>query len=305
MIKYYSASKLRLIFAIFLINALVACGGSNNSTYSGSLSLGITDGPIEIADVVSVSFTAVEVHGPETILFEFEEAQTINLLDYQGNERLMLLDGEELPTGNYQWLRLIVNDDASYIEIEGEQYPLLIPSGAETGLKLNQNFVVASGATSDFTIDFDLRKSIHQEGNGDYTLRPTLRIVNNLEAGSITGTIDSDLIFSQDCHNGDNNDIGNMIYLYDQGIISFFQDFQGNANDPIATSPVIYNEVSGDYEYTLGFIAPGVDVYMVAFTCDALLDVNSEDNSDDMYFYAYAPVTVTAGTTTVVDIPYF
>ena len=57
---------------------------------------------------------------------------------------------------------------------------------------------VGAGSTNDFTIDFDLRKSVvHPPGQGEtYLLKPVLRLVNNLEVGTIDGTVAAALLWS-------------------------------------------------------------------------------------------------------------
>lgn len=258
--------------------ALSGCGGGGSSNSSGKLTLGITDGPVENASEVVVSFTSVEIKGAERKLIEFDEAKTLNLLTLQGEDRSLLLDGEPLASGNYQWIRLGVNEVDSYIVIDGNQYPLEIPSGAQTGLKLNRGFTIGVGSTNDFTIDFDLRKSVHQQGNGVYKLRPTLRLVDNLEVNTINGTITEALVIDAECNNGNNNDTGNAVYLFN-GNDALIHDVQGNDADPMASATVVYNPQTDLYEFTIGYVQVGN--YTVAFTCDALLDINTEDNSAD------------------------
>jgi len=229
--------------ALAIVIALSGCGGGGSggsSSSTGELSLGITDGPVENASEVVVSFTSVELQGAERKLIEFDEAKTLNLLALQGEDRLLLLDGETLASGDYQWIRLGVNEADSYIVIDGSQYPLEIPSSAQTGLKLNRGFTIGVGSTNDFTIDFDLRKSIHQEGTGDYKLRPTLRLVDNLEVNTINGTVAEALIIDPDCNNGPNNDTGNAVYLFN-GNDTSLQDIQGNDADPMASATVVLN----------------------------------------------------------------
>jgi hypothetical protein len=43
----------------------------------------------------------------------------------------------------------------------GEECELRVPSGAESGLKLNRGFTLPADGSVALTIDFDLRKSIH------------------------------------------------------------------------------------------------------------------------------------------------
>lgn len=267
------------ISALVLVTAIAGCGGSGggggNNT-NGSLSLGITDGPVENATAVVVSFTSVELQGPEKKLIAFDEAKTLNLLEYQGEDRLLLLDNEQLVSGDYQWIRLGVNEADSYIEIDGIRYALEIPSSAQTGLKMNRGFTLGAGSITDFTIEFDLRKSVHQEGTGDYKLRPTLRLVDNLEVNTITGTVADSLITAVECNNGDNDDIGNVVYLYVGSDVEP-QDIQGNEGDPLTSATVTYNNTAQLYEFTIGYVPTGD--YTLAFTCDASNDVNTEDNS--------------------------
>jgi hypothetical protein len=70
-----------------------------------------------------------------------------------------------VPAGRYQSIRLLIeaqqNQPSSYIDFaSGARYPLYVPSGSESGLKLIRGFTVAAGSNSNFTIDFDLRKSV-------------------------------------------------------------------------------------------------------------------------------------------------
>ena len=64
----------------------------------------------------------------------------------------------------------------------------------QSGLKLNRGFDVPAGGSADFTIDFDLHKSVHMTGSGSYMLRPTLRMVDNIMVGSISGTVGASLV---------------------------------------------------------------------------------------------------------------
>ncbi len=292
--------KKNTYIALAVATILTACGGGDsNNDNTGELSLGITDGPVENASAVVVAFSSVELHGAENKVIEFEELQTINLLDYQGEERVLLLDGETFAAGDYQWVRLGVDETASYIEVDGLEYELDIPSGSQAGLRMNRGITIGAGSSSDFTIDFDLRKSITQEGTGDYKLRPTLRLVNNLEVNSINGTVDASLVIDEGCNNGDNDDIGNAVYLF-EGQDALAQDLQGNSGDPLVSATVNYNSESQQYEFVLGYVPLGD--YTVAFTCDASLDVNDEDNSEIVSFSDGVNISVVAENESSVSI---
>lgn len=296
----------RLLGTGALVVALSACssGSGDGSVLSdqqaiGKLSIGLTDGPVDMAEEVVVTVSSVQVHGEDKKTIQIDPPQAINLLDYQGNTRIMLLDDETFTAGEYQWIRLGIDEDDTYIIVEGQQYPLEIPSASKTGLKLNRPFTIGAGSSSDFTIDFDLKKSVHQEGTGDYKLRPTLRVVDMLESNTVTGTVDALLVEDVDCNNGDNNDTGNSVYLYEE-FDATVQDLQGNEGDPLVTAFVNYNNESSEYEFEIGFVPLGE--YTIAFTCDGSLDIATEDNSADMVFTAGQNVTVADGDPVVVVI---
>jgi len=286
-------AKMQVFLTIILSIALSACGSdssnSSDSSDRGELTLGLTDGPVENASEVVITFSSIELKGEESKVIELDSPMSVNLLDFQGASRTLLLDGIELAAGDYQWIRLGVDEAASYIEIDGQQHTFDIPSNAQTGLKLNKGFTIGAGSTTDFTIDFDLRKSVHQQGTGDYKLRPTLRIVDNLAVNTIRGTVAESLITNEECNNGDNDDVGNAVYLF-SGSEATVQDLQGNGSDPMASASVSYNFETETYEFEIGFVPVGA--YTVAFTCDSSLDMNDEDNSDDVSFSSSFPVDV-------------
>ena len=142
----FTITRLRTVFLSGAVLALAACGGGGGSNSStGTLKLGVTDAPVDHATDVVVEFSGVELKrkGGAAFSIDFKDPQTgqpvnkqIHLLDYQGAERAMLLDGEQVPAGEYEWMRLKVNAEPnvvdSYIvlETDGGQCELAIPSGA-------------------------------------------------------------------------------------------------------------------------------------------------------------------------------
>ncbi len=300
--------SLRTVF-ILSVALLTACGGGGGGGSSspppstdGQLSVGISDGPVVGASEVVVAFTGLELKPREGAAFSVIPANSplmINLLDYQGGERAMLLDAETVAAGDYNWMRLLVVEGDSYVILDGhqEELDLEIPSGEKSGLKLNRGFSVAVGSLTDFTIEIDLRKSLTVTGNGRYKLRPTLRLVDNLETNSISGTVDADLIVSETCSNGDNDDIGNAVYVFGEG--ATVQDIQGNDADPLTTATVSYDSDSGTYRFTVAFLAYGS--YHLAFTCNASKD--DPEQEDDLGFTDPIDVTVDAGDTPPVSFP--
>ena len=291
-------TKLAVLAALSL--GLIACGGDDApaAPTTGALSISITDAPITGATAVVVEFSGIELQGPGgRTNIDFDTVKSINLLDYQGSLSTPLAEKSDMPAGNYQWMRLkinaIQNTIDSYIEFENgmEQYSLYVPSGAESGLKLNRPFVIAAGGRTDFTIDFDLAKSIHLPSNAgaDYKLRPTLRIVDNNEVGTVTGTVSNDILTSDQC-TSDSESLVPAVYLFD-GTATTLDDSNViddlDLNEPEPVTLALVNPDTGDYE--IGFIqATQIDEatqtrvslpYTVTLTCTYNRDDDEVDNS--------------------------
>jgi hypothetical protein len=272
---------------------LVACGGGSDGdkAKTGTLKLGITDAPVDYAESVFIQFSGVELKPVEGAPFsiDFTSVKTFDLLDLTGTTRAMLVDGVEIPAGDYEWVRLKVNADPniggdSYVVLDstGEQCEVRIPSGDQTGLKLVRGFTVAVGAITDFTIDFDVRRSlvappgqktiVNTCGNQAFLLKPVLRMVNNLQVGTISGTVDSNLIAAE-CVSSTTPPYPGNVYLFgpiaagaaDTTVIP--DDYDGIVNDPNGADALVSAMVDPNTgNYTIGFIAPGR--YKVAYTCD-------------------------------------
>ena len=290
---------IRPALILFLSVGLASCGsgGGDGGVSTGTLIVSVTDAPVDEADAVVVQFTGVVIQSAEGERhdFDFDAPQQIDLLALQGGGSELILH-ETLPAGRYNWIRLKVDAEEdvmdSFIDISGTRHPLRIPSGSQTGLKLNRGFTVPAGGTADFTIDFDLRKSVHNPPGlwDNYVLRPTLRIVDNIEVGSIAGTVDQALITDVSCTGGD------AVYVF-SGLDVTPDDVDGTEPEPVTTAQVKFDPDSSQYEYKAAFLSSGD--YTVSFTCQASSDAPETD--DAITFVGTANATVVAGTVTTHD----
>jgi hypothetical protein len=263
--------------AAFMLLGLAACGGGGNDAGNGRLDLAVTDAPVDDASSVVVQFSGVafkrEGAAAEIVQNLSPSPRQLDLLQYQGGRAALLLDGVTLPAGNYEWVRLIVDNDSgvrdSYIVLKsGEECELRIPSGAESGLKLNRGFELLADGSVALTIDFDLRKSIHappgQQGataacTQGYLMRPTLRILDDANVGAIAGQVDSALV-TQEC-------LPKVYVFSGSGIVPDDLEDSGDASDvePLVVASVAIENGSTAYTYRAAFLPPGA--YTVAFTC--------------------------------------
>lgn len=287
---------------------LAACGGGSgsssgsaatglggNSTAIGTLAISITDAPVDGANKVVVKFTGVEIKpaGGNAVVYNFGTARSIDLLSLSGGATASLFDAQTVPAGNYEWVRLLVdaqqNVASSFIELKtGSQFPLFIPSGEETGLKLTRGFTVAAGGNTDLTVDFDLRKSIVAPPGqaANYLLKPALRIVDNLQTGTLSGTVPAQRIPS-----------GCTPFIYVFSGSNVVPDDLDPAPapdvDPLVSVPVTLNAATGAFSFKVPFLEAGN--YTVAFTCDGAKDTS--DGEETLVFSPAVNVTVNANQT--------
>ncbi|MFH7325977.1 DUF4382 domain-containing protein [Desulfurivibrio sp. C05AmB] len=282
--------------------ALLAGCSSGSGSPEGTLSLAVTDAPVEDATAVWVQFSGVELHSSEhgNLFFEVgsldEENnelpyKRIDLLALEGGGHELLLDEETLPAGRYQWIRLRLDTEpfANSIVTATGEHDLTIPSGDERGLQLNRPITVPAGGFAAFTIDFDLRKSVVQDGTGDYKLRPTLRMVDNSEVGAVAGQVDVIGI----CETED----GMAVYVFPEHDATPVDINIDEDRGPVLVAPVRFNDDEGEYRYRAAFLTAGA--YTLALTCDA--DQDDPQADDELTFPLQQNVDVVVGETTVAN----
>lgn len=275
-----------VVASSFLV--LAGCGGSGAPTgdATGLFSLGISDGPVHSAEKVCITFDSIEFKqagDAQAFTVDLEPPEKINLLEYQGANAAPLLENEELPAGDYEWVRLGVDasmgsnggagdtggdecdGEASYLVMEGGAvHNVFVPSGEQTGLKLVQGFTVPVNGSIDVTADWDLMQSVTAPPGlaPDVVLKPTIRLVNNVDAGTLAGVVAEELAGAAGCDPS--------VFLFDDGVTPNAVAEEGNdPDDPVATA-MVHEQANSDgtrtFHYEIGFLLAGS--YEAAFTCD-------------------------------------
>ena len=303
----------QLALTAFSIVALAGCGGGGGGNGTGSLSLALTDAPVDGVDQVVVEFTGVTLkpQGGTAVDVTFDQPVSVDLKALHSGNTGLLLDGEIVPAGRYEWIRLAVNAefdsvlDSYVMEDGGGQVELWVPSGANSGLKLVSGFTVVAGGASSFVIDWNLREGLVQSpGQPGYKLQPALRITDMQEYGTIEGTVDAALVSDPTCSSDPNTGEGNAVYVFSGSAIAP-DDIDGAAPEPLTTAEVRLDDMSGAYSYRVSFLAPGD--YTLAFTCQAADDRVPDDENpgadvnDAIVFTNGVDATVIDGETTTVD----
>jgi hypothetical protein len=264
--------SIRLFTVSALAAGIAACGGSGSDSSDGSAtgtaSFDLTDAAVDSVQSVNITVVAVELQpvDGERISFDVdnpENLENINLLDLQNGSVESLISDQELPAGEYEWIRLKLGDESTFsvIDDNGGTNGLFVPSGDQRGLQTS-GFVVPAGESVSFTIDFDVRKSlINPPGLNRYLLKPVLRLVDNSEVGSIYGSVDSTLLANACSDSGENPSVyAGAVYVHAGHDVT--PDDLGSDNEPVVAVPVD----TETYEYRASFLSAGD--YTVSYTCD-------------------------------------
>ena len=254
-----------LVLSFTLMTLISGCGGGGGTTSTsstGEVFLKLTDAPTDDKNVkgVYVTFDALRYQYADSNDswqdVDLNESRTINLLDLQdGNTTL--LNHVELPAGEIAHVRFVLNTNECYVDlVVGGMQPLEVPSGDQTGFKAIGGFTIPAGGTVNVTADFDVRKSVTVTGNVDknvnvtYKLRPTIKIIDNIEVGEINGTMTLDL---------DENVSSVIVYAYEDG--------SWDANESNSTNNfgnAVLSTDATDGSYTLPWLTVGTYDLVVA-----------------------------------------
>jgi hypothetical protein len=182
-----------VLFGILLLAmaVLFSCSKKSTSPDKGGISVYLTDAPANF-DSVNIVVTQVSVHmagndslnGWQTISDTTAYYDLLNLR----NGAEVLFANHELPAGQYTQIRLIIGNGSNVV-VDGVTYPLTIPSGMQTGIKLNHTFTIVKGEVYQLLLDFDADRSIIQTGTDQYQLKPVIRTVPVLLSGDIKGVV--------------------------------------------------------------------------------------------------------------------
>jgi hypothetical protein len=286
--------------------AIAGCGGSDGDA-TGQVSFSVTDAPVDEASAVVIAMTEFELKpsgGPSFRIPVVEEGRALNLLDFSNGVSALIIDEEEVPAGQFEWLRIYFDEEASYIQLEadGALYPLHMPSGGQTGYKLVSGFTVPANGAVEYILHFDLRKSVVAPpgqtspfGDQVYFLKPAVRIMDVEATGGVEGQVADALL---DLNNDEATcKGGNAVYAFEG------HDVAPLAGPPLASDIVELNEATGVHEYHLMYLLPRD--YTLAFTCSATADDGEVETypNEDLGFSEAINVTVVAGQVKVCDIP--
>jgi hypothetical protein len=113
-----------------------------------------------------------------------EQCQTMDLLTLQ-NGVTEAVGVAALPPGRYGQIRLLIADAS--VVVQGVEQALVIPSGSESGLKINGGFELFDGEATTITLDFDAGRSVHYEPGTGYMMTPVIELIDVSEHAAAPG----------------------------------------------------------------------------------------------------------------------
>ena len=196
----YNLSNFKVLTSIlllaFFLNGCLGTDDEQNtvslrvidSSYSGLTKVITYDN--KDYSIVNISIIRIELTSDDTVVV-FQDYGTdpllINLLDL-GSAGTLLVSEAEIPVGNYNKIRMILDapeeqnqapvNPSSFLTIDGDvtEHPIFIPSGAQTGLKINLQppLELIDGSSFEVILDFNSENTIKKTGQNDrYIIRPT------------------------------------------------------------------------------------------------------------------------------------
>ncbi|BCY29295.1 DUF4382 domain-containing protein [Flavobacterium okayamense] len=178
----------KLFLLLGLVSVLfISCSDDSESNETYTYKVRMTDAPAPY-DAVYIDVQGVEVKSSNGETFTLDtQAQVYDLLELSNGFSIEIAS-DVITEANVSQVRLILGPNNSVV-IDGQTYPLSTPSAQQSGLKLNVNQTLSANIENTLLIDFDAHQSIVIEGNGTYSLKPVLRVINVQINGSVSGSI--------------------------------------------------------------------------------------------------------------------
>jgi hypothetical protein len=88
-----------------------------------------------------------------------------------------------LPSGHYTQIRLILAEDvegeaaANEIVVNGQSFPIRIPSGTQSGIKCIHQFTIEPNQQTEICLQFDVLKAINFNNGNGYMMKPAYKTI--------------------------------------------------------------------------------------------------------------------------------
>jgi len=177
--------NIKLLLGVALLSMILLVSSCNEdqsfqpdfSRYT-LFSVSLTDNPTDLQEVnIDLKSVVILGEGERQTLELDTEAGIYNLLDYQDGLDTVIA-AEVIELDFIKEIRLILGDNNFVVTSGGEEFPMKVPSGSQSGLKIKTCVDLTETMEYELLIDFDADKSVVRQGNGRYLLKPVIRVLN-------------------------------------------------------------------------------------------------------------------------------
>lgn len=179
--------RINLIAGIALATAMLFGCKKDENGYA-PFSMRMMDAPAYAYDEVNVEVKSAEAHIDNVGWVTLNSHPGVyNLLTLTNGTDVLIAD-ERIPEGTLSQVRLNLGTNNT-IKVDGQVYPLIIPSGQSSGLKIQVHETIRENQALNLMLDFDAAQSVEQTGNGTYHLKPVIRAYNVANRGAVKGRV--------------------------------------------------------------------------------------------------------------------
>ena len=186
------------LLCVLLVLSTSMCGsdsdGEVNST-EGRLSLLLVDDPIDIVTSLNVRIESIEVYGngsPKELTLNPNVEQPVNILDLENGVFATLVDGNDnenvLPTGTYGNLKIHITEASITFGDDADEVPTPVTVPPDK-FNVGGPFTINDGQITELYLVFHANNALHETGQGEYIINPSLKLIAKTVSGSVTGSV--------------------------------------------------------------------------------------------------------------------
>lgn len=157
----------------------MALSGCTKDNANGRIMIRMTDAPGPYQQVnVEILQVKVSMDSPsgDNWVDLPTNAGIYNLLDLQNGIDTTIVNLTTIQSGTINQMRLLLGSNNT-VMVDSVLHPMKVPSGTQTGIKIVTPIHVSNTNLTNVLIDFIADKSVVESGNGDYHLKPVIKVV--------------------------------------------------------------------------------------------------------------------------------
>jgi len=153
------------------------------------------DDPIDTVTSLNVTIESIEVHGngpPTKLTLNPDVVQPVNILELENGVFATLVDGNDnenvLPTGTYGNLKIHITEASITFTDAPDEVPTPVTVPPDK-FNVGGPFTISEGEITELYLVFHANNALHDNGQGEYIVNPSLKLIAKTVSGSITGSV--------------------------------------------------------------------------------------------------------------------